>query len=429
VEPCRRPSVCQYFVGSGATARSYLLVDDGYLYEAPVAYYSRSKHWGLAPAYDTYAYPYLTRPVMPACLVCHASRLQTVVGTQNRFAEPPFVEGGVACERCHGPREAHIAKMKAGKLESGAGIVNPAKLPPENRDSICSLCHLSGAVRVMAARRDWRSFHPGERLSDSISVFVKTGGSPGMTVTGHVETLAQSACKRMAGDRLWCGVCHDPHSMPKQAGRTSWFRSKCLGCHTTDACKGSKVARLGKQDDCIACICRRIRPWTRSTWSTPTIRFLDGRRQEQPSPSRMPNWRRSTAADRPSAISPWPTRSRPSGNAVRRTGRGPWRCFRKWSANFRTTPKSCSIWRSYTEMAANRTWRSRSTKRAIRLDPAQVTASVGLGGIMMERGAYAEVIELWEDALTKNAGLELVRTNLAMVIGKLGTFGPRRRIL
>src|SRR5260370_29880993 len=143
--------------------------------------------------------------------------------------------------------------MKAGKLEGGASIVNPAKLAPENRDSICSQCHLSGTVRVMAARKDWRSFHPGERLFDSVSVFVKAGGSPGMTVTGHVETFAQSACKRAAGDRLWCGVCHDPHAMPKQADRAGWFRAKCLGCHTSDACKESKAARHGKQDDCIAC--------------------------------------------------------------------------------------------------------------------------------------------------------------------------------
>src|SRR5579862_6323712 len=51
-----------YFVGSGATARSYLLAGDGYLFEAPVAYYTASGKWALAPNYDSYAYPYLTRP-------------------------------------------------------------------------------------------------------------------------------------------------------------------------------------------------------------------------------------------------------------------------------------------------------------------------------------------------------------------------------
>jgi Tfp pilus assembly protein PilF len=59
-------------------------------------------------------------------------------------------------------------------------------------------------------------------------------------------------------------------------------------------------------------------------------------------------------------------------------------------------------------------------ERAIALDRGQVTASVGLGGIMMERGEYQEAIRLWNDALSKNAGLELVRLNLALALLKVG---------
>jgi cytochrome c-type biogenesis protein CcmH/NrfG len=46
-------------------------------------------------------------------------------------------------------------------------------------------------------------------------------------------------------------------------------------------------------------------------------------------------------------------------------------------------------------------------QRAIGLDPEQVTASVGLGGIRMEAGQFSEAIRFWQDALSKNAGLEL----------------------
>jgi len=59
-------------------------------------------------------------------------------------------------------------------------------------------------------------------------------------------------------------------------------------------------------------------------------------------------------------------------------------------------------------------------QRAITLDPSQVTASVGLGGIMMERGDYAEAIRLWTDALSKNSGLELVRLNFAVALMRTG---------
>lgn len=56
----------------------------------------------------------------------------------------------------------------------------------------------------------------------------------------------------------------------------------------------------------------------------------------------------------------------------------------------------------------------------MRLSSEQVTASVGLGGILMERGQYSDAIRLWEDALAKNAGLELVRVNLAMAYWRSG---------
>jgi hypothetical protein len=46
-----------YFVGSGAAARSYLLNVDGFLYEAPVAYYANSESWNAAPGYAEIGYP------------------------------------------------------------------------------------------------------------------------------------------------------------------------------------------------------------------------------------------------------------------------------------------------------------------------------------------------------------------------------------
>ena len=125
----RKPLV--YFAGSGAVARSYLMAADGFLYEAPVTYYSASARWDLSPAYGGYAYPYMTRAIVPGCLNCHASFLSVVAGSQNRFGSPPFREGGVACERCHGAGDAHIAKMQSGRTQGGTSIVNPAKLAAE----------------------------------------------------------------------------------------------------------------------------------------------------------------------------------------------------------------------------------------------------------------------------------------------------------
>lgn len=67
-----------YAIGSGATARSYLLEDEGFLYEAPVAYYSSSAMWALEPGNADYDYPYLTRPIPPTCLIGRRRFLRAV---------------------------------------------------------------------------------------------------------------------------------------------------------------------------------------------------------------------------------------------------------------------------------------------------------------------------------------------------------------
>src|SRR5207249_6253026 len=71
----------EYFIGSGAAGRSYMFSVDGFFYEAPVSYYTSAARWGISPGYEQYDHLFLTRPIRPACLQCHASRLQPVMGT------------------------------------------------------------------------------------------------------------------------------------------------------------------------------------------------------------------------------------------------------------------------------------------------------------------------------------------------------------
>jgi len=49
-----------------------------------------------------------------------------------------------------------------------------------------------------------------------------------------------------------------------------------------------------------------------------------------------------------------------------------------------------------------------------------VTAPVGLGGILFERGQDREAIALWQNALSKNPGLVLTATNLALAQWRSG---------
>jgi hypothetical protein len=132
-------------------------------------------------------------------------------------------------------------------------MVNPAKLPGAERDSICGQCHLSGEIRVPKPGKDEGAFQAGELLGNSLTVFVRAGTPSPLRVTSHVENLAQSACKRVSGEKLWCGTCHDPHSVPAANEKAAYFRSKCLSCHQTSDCRAGRAERQANGDDCTAC--------------------------------------------------------------------------------------------------------------------------------------------------------------------------------
>jgi hypothetical protein len=402
-----------WFVGSGAVARSYLLAAGGFQYEAPVAYYSGSARWDLAPAYDRYAYPYLTRPVVPPCLNCHASFLSAVPGTLNRYGNPPFREGGVACERCHGPGEAHIQKMRSGVATGGVSIVNPATLAPDRRDSTCAQCHLSGEVRVMRAGASWGSYRPGDRLADSVTVFVREGTAPGMRVTSHFEKLAQSVCRRGSGDKLWCGTCHDPHTVPGSADRAAWFRRKCESCHAEDACTETRANRAGRQNDCAGCHMPKS-----GVTDAQHVVYTDHSIPRRPRPT-------SAAPSAEAALAPFGGATASArdlalayGIAGDRT-----RALPLLEAAAKDSPGDSEVLLYLAEIYRDSGQADRAIplyRRAMQLDPAQVTASVGLGAILFERGQDAEAITLWQDALAKNSGLVLTATNLAMAQWRAG---------
>jgi hypothetical protein len=406
-----------YFVGSGATARSYLLADGGFLYEAPVTYYSASARWDLAPSYETYAYPLVTRPIMPACLTCHASFLNVVEGTQNRYGTPPFAEGGVACERCHGPGEAHIEKMKAGGRGDTA-IVNPAKLAPDRRDSICAQCHLSGEVRVMRPGATWQSYHPGERLADSMTVFVRAGNA-GMRVTSHFEDLARSACQKASGGRLWCGSCHDPHVVPEPAARAGWFRAKCRNCHADAACTETRAVRAERHDDCIGCHMPK-----NPVGDAQHVVYTDHSIPRRPVGATVPAgevelvaFRGASAARRDWALAYAIEAGRVHTPGMQKRAR------ELLESAARDSPDDAEVLLYLGEMDRNEGREQEAIplyRRAMRLDPFQVTASVGLGSILFERGDSAEAIRLWQDALARNGGLVLVATDLAMAQWRIG---------
>ena len=234
-----------YVIGSGNHASGYLIDIAGHLFQSPIAFYKSRNAYDLAPGYEKMQDPDFTRPVAEGCVFCHAGSAIHVSGTDNVYRSPVFPAEGITCERCHGPTGKHLADPRAGR------IVNPAKLEPGARDSVCEQCHLMGVARVLNPGKEFRDFQPGQRLEGTFTTYhdVLPPGTPAGTfkVISHVEQLAMSTCARNSQGRLWCGTCHDPHNKPAQPAQ--YYRSRCLTCHTARF----PAEHPGTDSNCIGC--------------------------------------------------------------------------------------------------------------------------------------------------------------------------------
>lgn len=402
----------EYFVGSGAAARSYLITYEGSLYEAPVAYYSSSASWKAPPGYASRDYPYLTRPIRPGCLVCHASGIQQIRGTQNAYASPPFRDGGVSCERCHGPGSDHVA--------TGKPMLNLVRLPAAQRDSICEQCHLSGEIRVPKSGKDDLAFRPGDRLADDLTVFVRSGSPSPMKVTSHAEDLAQSACKRASGEKLWCGTCHDPHSVPADDEKAAYFRAKCLGCHQTSDCAAAQSTRLAHGDNCVACHMPRNTPS-----DVEHVVFTDHaiRRRARPAGGSLPAdaelvpfW--GGAAD-----------TRDLGLAYATLGLGEqnptyieraFHLLQQTVASGRADALTLAYLAEFYRDRKDDAHALPLYEKSWQMDTTQSAVAAALGAYEMQRGNFDQAIRFWNRALAINPAMVLVRINLATALLRTG---------
>src|SRR3984957_10383323 len=203
-----------YSVGAGIVGYSYMVRLGRYLFQSPVSYYTQTKSWDLTPGYETEPHLDFTHQISSGCLFCHTGSVNFIAGTANQFCEPPFTP--ITCERCHGSPAAPLRNPVPGS------IVNPAKLPPSRRDSVCEQCHLEGVVRVLNPGRDWWDFQAGQAAEGVFVTYLRTGATGTLRAVSQSELLAQSQCARQSGGRLWCGSCHHPHgdeTTPPQAVR------------------------------------------------------------------------------------------------------------------------------------------------------------------------------------------------------------------
>jgi len=232
-----------YVIGSGIHASCYLARVGDHLFESPICRYP-DRGYAMAPGYEENPAPGFTRPVTIECLLCHSDRPLPIPGTLNAYRTPAFSEEAISCDRCHGDPAAHLQRPVPGS------IVNPAKLPAAERDSICERCHLAGAIRVLNPGKNLTDFHPGQRLESAFITYVAAapeGANTPLRVISQSEQLAQSRCMIASKGRMWCGTCHDPHNPANDA--VAYYRGRCLSCHPQPL----PAAHPGRTADCLPC--------------------------------------------------------------------------------------------------------------------------------------------------------------------------------
>lgn len=247
-----------YAVGSGRRARAFLFRRGEFLYMSPLNWYTQARGWDLAPGYLPDDPRRFDRRVTDECLSCHAGRVAGVGRSSQKHAGQAFDEMAIGCENCHGPGREHVALRRSERAEErGADtIVNPARLDPERRESVCNQCHLQAAARVPRYGRSDLDFRPGNRFDEIWTALDHGSGisSDGRTrAVSHVQQMRESRCYAASDGRLGCTSCHDPHRVPPAGERAAFYRAKCLACHEDGACRAPREKRQRQDDSCIAC--------------------------------------------------------------------------------------------------------------------------------------------------------------------------------
>jgi hypothetical protein len=245
-----------YVVGSGQHTNSHIFNTNGYLYQAPITFYTQKHRWDLAPGFEKGVSSRFKRTIQIECMSCHNGYPNFVDNSENKYHT---VMTGIDCERCHGPGSLHVYERQNNKpIDTSKGpdytIVNPGRLSTELQNNVCQRCHLQG-IAVLNDGKTFYDFRPGMKLSEVMNVFMPEyeGGQDKMIMASHVERMKKSECYVQSG-KMSCISCHKPHVSVKFTPRAQYLNA-CQGCHSADnkQCTEKPAIRAAKNDDCVTC--------------------------------------------------------------------------------------------------------------------------------------------------------------------------------
>jgi hypothetical protein len=263
-----RTEKIRYIVGSGHHTNSHLIEENGFLYQAPLTFYTQKGQWDLPPGFENGQNSRFGRKIGLECMSCHNALPNYTQGTDNRYSD---LAHGISCERCHGPGQIHVQKMRKGEVvdiqnETDFSIVNPRKLSWARQIDICQRCHLQGNA-VLKSGKTFSSFKPGMKLSETFDQFSpEYKGDDDFVMAAHAERFQKSKCfiKSAEGDinqenariGFTCISCHNPHLSVRKTN-IQHFNTVCSSCHSESPqqklCSAPKNKIELQSNNCVAC--------------------------------------------------------------------------------------------------------------------------------------------------------------------------------
>lgn len=246
----------RYIIGSGQHTNSHIYEENGYLYQAPITFYTQKGIWDLAPGFGSGFSSRFQRIIGQECMSCHNGKSNFVSESENKFLK---VAHGIDCERCHGAGGEHIRRKLAGEvidtaLHTDYSIVNPRRLPSRDYQmSVCQRCHLQGIAVLKKETDDFYTFRPGRLLSDVMDVYLPEydGNQTQFIMASQAHRLTKSQCYQKSEMNCW--TCHNPHVSVRQTP-AEHFNATCQKCHQQKTCSLSEQQRQKQnKNNCYAC--------------------------------------------------------------------------------------------------------------------------------------------------------------------------------
>ncbi|MCH2084860.1 MAG: tetratricopeptide repeat protein [Saprospiraceae bacterium] len=251
-----RTEKISYIVGSGQHTNSHILDINGYIYQAPITYYTQEKRWDMAPGFRVKKNERFARFLTTECLTCHNHFPEHIEGSINKYSEMPT---GIECERCHGPGEIHVREKLAGNIVDTSQfidytIVNPRDLSRDLQMDLCQRCHLQG-IAVLEDDKTFYDFKPGMKLKDVFNVFLPryTNSHEKFIMASQADRMRLSKCYQLSD--MTCITCHNPHVSIEATG-IAQYNKACENCHQGNnnaVCSLAEAERIAEGNDCSAC--------------------------------------------------------------------------------------------------------------------------------------------------------------------------------